>query len=146
MSGFGGSQGSPDLLNSGTQEAQGPSCEKSFNREELIAGGRSRVVPLLLCPPARVPSVAIWAVLEEILEFSYSGAFPRLALAIQLLPKKVRGHAGAQPGDASCASISRGFVWGSLLLCALMNAQTMQTNRAVNMDKVREEQSLLYSC
>lgn len=88
VSGFGGSQGSPDLLNSGTQEAQGPSCEKSFNREELIAGGRSRVVPLLLCPPARVPSVAIWAVLEEILEFSYSGAFPRLAWPYSSFPRR----------------------------------------------------------
>lgn len=33
----------------------------------------------------RVPSVVMWAVLEEILEFSYTAAFPCLAWVLELL-------------------------------------------------------------
>lgn len=63
VSGFGGSQVSPDLLNSGTQEEQGPSCEKSFNREELIGGAGPgwclfSAVPLHEC--LQLPSGLCW--------------------------------------------------------------------------------------
>lgn len=60
---------------------------------------------LLRCHRARVPSVAMWAVLEEILEFSYTAAFPRLAWVYSSFSpfKKKTGQKmlGSQAGDAS---------------------------------------------
>lgn len=98
----------PRLLNLELQEDQRPYCEKSFNQGKLLegrAGTAATWLSLLRCHHARVPSVATWAVLEEILEFSYTAAFPRLAWvysSFSLFNKK-RGQkmVGSPAGDAS---------------------------------------------
>lgn len=103
-----------------------------------------------------MPSDAIWAVLGEILESSYTSASPRFTWVYFIFPS-LRNRSEAAMGETNAPFLVVSEVcclagtflpqlfalslksWG-----VLTDAQTMQPNRAVNVYRIIQEQSLVY--